>query len=53
MPSRQSAPVAINSNPETTTVRNPRRGRYHDDNTDSTSIGPKIGLSAKAVLLGL
>src|SRR6516165_6974931 len=52
-PSRQTNPNAISMSPEKTTARSPNRGRYQDDSSDSTSIGPRMGLSANAVLVGL
>src|ERR1700733_5409457 len=53
MLSMQIDPVAISRSPLNTTARRPSRGRYQKDSTDNTSIGPRSGLSASAVLFGL
>src|SRR6202012_5282824 len=47
-PSKHSRPNAISMSPLNTTARRPSRGRYQNDSTDSTSIGPRMGLSANA-----
>ena len=50
---RKKKPAAISARPVKTTRRSPTRGRYQNDVADSTRMGPMIGASDIAVLIGL